>query len=72
MIYDHLMDNETKTAIISLKSAIILQEELLKKMEKNSVESSPLWMTLTVNPCYGSRDNLKIWPGWRLADIQLL
>jgi len=41
-------------------------------MKKHPVKNSEFWMTLTVNPCHGSRDDSKIVPGWRLVDIQPL
>jgi hypothetical protein len=62
MTYCHLLHNRAKIAILPLKAGLILQEELLKIMKKDSVENSPLRMTLTVNPCHGRDEDSKSGP----------
>ena len=39
-------------AVLPLKVVLILCDKLLKIMEKESVETGPLWVTVTVNPCH--------------------
>jgi len=58
----HLLHNRAKIAVLALKARLILQEELLKIMEKDSVENSPLRMKLTVNPCHGRDEDSKSGP----------
>jgi hypothetical protein len=53
ILLDNILDDWPKEAVLPLKTALIFQKELLKIMKKDSVENSPLWMTLTVNPCHG-------------------
>jgi len=55
ILFHNLLQNRAKIAVLPLKAGLILQKELLKIMEKGSVENSPLQMTLTVNLCH-SRD----------------
>jgi hypothetical protein len=52
MTCGHLLHNRAKIAVLPFKTVLILQKELLKIMEKDSVEIAPLWMTLTANPCH--------------------
>jgi len=68
----HLLHNRAKIAVLALKAGLILQEELLKIMEKDSVENSPLRMTLTVNPCHGRDEDSKSGPIQRRMTQRLL
>lgn len=62
VLVHNFLDNRTKIAILLLKAALILQEVLLKIMENDSVENSPLRMRLTVNPCHGRDEDSKSGP----------
>jgi len=53
ILVHNLLDNGTKIAILSLKSVLILQEESIEVMKKYSIENSPFWMALVIDPCHG-------------------
>jgi hypothetical protein len=72
ILLNNILDHGTKETVLPLKPAIVFSEKLLKVMKKHPIKNSKFRMTLTVNPCHGSRDDSKIVPGWRLVDIQPL
>ena len=72
ILLNHILDDGTEEAILSFKPALVLSEKLLKVMKKHPIKNSKFRMTLTVNPCHGSRDDSKNGPKWRLADIHPL
>ena len=52
-----------ETAVLSLKPDLVFSEKLLEVMKKHPVEDGALRMSKTINPCHGSRDDSKNWPG---------
>jgi hypothetical protein len=69
---DNILDYRTEVPVLLLKTILIFCNKFVKIMKQHPVEHSPFRMTLTVNPCHGSRDDSKIVPGRRLADIHPL
>ena len=61
-----------KIAMLLLKAGLILQGELRKIMQKDSVENIPLQMTLTVNPGHGRDEDSKSGPIQRRMTQRLL
>jgi hypothetical protein len=72
MAFGHIQDYRTEVSVLLLKTILIFCNKFVKIMKQHPVEHSPFRMTLTVNPCYGSREDSKIVPGRRLADIHPL
>jgi hypothetical protein len=72
ILLNHILDHRTEETILSLKPALVFSEKLRKVTKKHKIKNRVFWMTLTVNPCHGSRDDSKIVPGRRLADIHAL
>jgi len=72
MAFGHIQDYRTEVPVLLLKTILIFCNKFVKIMKQHPVEHSPFRMTLTVNPCHGSRDDSKIVPGRRLADIHPL
>jgi len=53
ILVHNILDNGSKVAILSLKSALIFLKESIEVMKKHSIENSPFWMTLVIDPCHG-------------------
>jgi hypothetical protein len=69
ILVHNLLDNGTKIAIISLKSVLIFQEKSIEAMKKHSIENSPFWMTLVIDPCHGRDRDSGNGPEQNLPDI---
>jgi len=52
MTCGHLFDDGPEETVLLLKPALILGQELVKVMEKHSVEHGALWMSGAVNSCH--------------------
>jgi hypothetical protein len=58
ILLHHILNHRTEETILSLKPALVFSEKLRKVMKKHPVKYRVLRMTLAVNPCHGSRNDV--------------
>jgi hypothetical protein len=63
MILNNILDDWTEIPVLLLETILILSKELLKIIKEHSIENRVFRMTLTVDPCQGSRDDSRNGPG---------
>jgi len=57
------LDYRAEVPVLLLETILIFPKELLKIIKEHPVKHRVFRMTLTVDPCHGSRDDSKNGPG---------